>query len=252
MDQPNFHEPSSSDDEVLLKPVFVPKNARKTIQNNLLVTESHNSAEESERKADSRHLVAEAVKQQANLEASKQQSVLDVDDTDGVNEVEEIQAWKLRELNRLKRDLLLKQQQEREFSEMEAIRNMPEDEKAEYHRKHIENQTKEKESKSKYQFLQKYYHKGAFFMDTNEEIYQRDYNQPGESDRHDKLSLPSAMQVRDYGKSSRSKWTHLSAEDTTSFEYGWSLDTEVTAKAKNQLAGVNINTNVSNNKKRKL
>ena len=60
--------------------------------------------------------------------------------------------------------------------------------------------------------MQKYYHKGAFFQDM--EILQRDFTEQS-ADAVDKTQLPRIMQVRDFGKRSRSKWTHLAAEDTS-------------------------------------
>ena len=89
-------------------------------------------------------------------------------------------AWKLRELKRLKRDREERDQfvetvffslifisfcfrREREQQELERWHNMTEEERAAEAKKNpkfIDN----KAEKGKYKFLQKYYHRGAFFM----------------------------------------------------------------------------------------
>lgn len=59
--------------------------------------------------------------------------------------------------------------------------------------------------------MQKYYHKGAFFMDTNDPILQRDYNVAVGEDLFDKSNLPSILRKRrgNFGKKGQSKYTHL-------------------------------------------
>ena len=79
--------------------------------------------------------------------------------------------------------------------------------------------TPEERSK-KVTFLQKYYHKGVFYMDDesihmDDDVRNRDYHERTERDRRDLANLPKAMQVRDFGKRSQSKWTYLRNEDTT-------------------------------------
>lgn len=71
------------------------------------------------------------------------------------------------------------------------------------------------QARGKQKFLQKYYHKGAFFMDTSEDVYKRDYSAPTLEDRFDKTILPEVMQVKNFGRTGRTKWTHLAAEDTS-------------------------------------
>jgi microfibrillar-associated protein 1 len=60
-------------------------------------------------------------------------------------------------------------------------------------------------------FMQKYYHKGAFYQDSNDEIFKRDYNLPTPMEMQDKSNLPMILQKRkgNFGKKGQSKYTHL-------------------------------------------
>lgn len=50
--------------------------------------------------------------------------------------------------------------------------------------------------KGKYKFLQKYFHRGAFYVQTDaEKVYQRDFAEPTLEDHFDKTKLPAVMQV---------------------------------------------------------
>lgn len=46
------------------------------------------------------------------------------------------------------------------------------------------------------------------------DIYKRDYTAPTEYEKFDKSMLPKIMQVRNFGKRSRTKYTHLADQDT--------------------------------------
>ena len=78
--------------------------------------------------------------------------------------------------------------------------------------------------KSKLNYLQKYYHKGAFFQDeannNSEHIYNRDYNLPTWEDKVDRSNLPGIMNKRrgNLFKKGQTKYTHLTNEDTTNFD----------------------------------
>lgn len=83
--------------------------------------------------------------------------------------------------------------------------------------------------KEKWAFMQRYYHKGAFFQDDADDAFaaktirkesgdvlDRDYSaaRTGE-DKINFEALPEVMRVRKWGKVGRTKWTHLSNEDTS-------------------------------------
>lgn len=57
-------------------------------------------------------------------------------------------------------------------------------------------------------FLQKYYHKGVFYLDeesvqSSDDIRNRDFHAPTEKDMVNKRLLPRVMQVRDFGQAGR-------------------------------------------------
>ena len=43
--------------------------------------------------------------------------------------------------------------------------------------------------------MQKYYHRGAFYLDKDDEVLKRDFDQPTLEDHFDKSSMPAVMQV---------------------------------------------------------
>jgi microfibrillar-associated protein 1 len=100
---------------------------------------------------------------------------------------------------------------------------MTEEETREWQRKNPKPLTS---SKKKWNFMQKYYHKGAFFQSESNDrdaaggdaIQRRDFSAPTGEDKMDKTILPKVMQVKHFGHSGRTKWTHLVAEDTTKWD----------------------------------
>merc|ERR1712152_7935 len=94
-------------------------------------------------------------------------------------------------------------------------------------------------AKGKYKFMQKYYHRGAFYMDEEENVLKRDVSHATLEDKFDKTVLPKVMQVKNFGRSGRTKYTHLVDQDTTQFDSAWSQETTQNLKFQlNHAAGM--------------
>lgn len=91
----------------------------------------------------------------------KEEEFPDVDDTDGLDPEAEFEAWRLRELGRIKKEKEDEMARDKEREEIERRRNMPEEQRM---KEDMERAQKLREEKPKGQqkFLQKYWHKGAF------------------------------------------------------------------------------------------
>ena len=131
-------------------------------------------------------------------------------------------AWKVRELKRIKRDQERRAAIEAERLEVERLRDMTEEERLVELEKRKKAEGKQPD-KGKMKFMQKYYHKGAFFMDKEEEIYTRDTSEATGDDHFDKAALPKVMQVKTgmFGKIGQTKYTHLKDQDTSSKDSLW-------------------------------
>jgi len=148
----------------------------------------------------------------------------EVDDTDGLEPEAEKAAWKLRELKRVRRDRLAIEEKEKEREEIERRRNMTAEEREAEDKAYIEAQQEEREGKGKMGFMQKYFHKGAFFGNDSEqdEDVKRALNRDLAGARFvdesgDKAVLPEYMRIRDMtklGKKGRTKYKDLKNEDT--------------------------------------
>ena len=58
-----------------------------------------------------------------------------------------------------------------------------------------------------------------------EGILKRDNSAATLEDKFDKTVLPKVMQVKNFGRSGRTKYTHLVDQDTTQFDAAWSQET---------------------------
>lgn len=156
---------------------------------------------------------------------------------------------------------------EKEKMEIERLRNMTEEDRrmeARLNPKVVTNKC----AKSKYKFLQKYYHRGAFYLvshslsefnfvnifnqDEEEDVLKRDFSSATLEDHFDKTILPKVMQVKNFGRSGRTKYTHLVDQDTTEFDSPWTADTAHNLKFySTQAAGMKQVFEVQRKNKRK-
>ncbi|GAU39508.1 hypothetical protein TSUD_68720 [Trifolium subterraneum] len=247
---------TDSDEEytgvAMVKPVFVPKSERDTIAERERLEAEEEALEEGrkrrleERRIETKQLVVEEIRKdqeiQKNIELEA--NIADVDTDDEINEAEEYEAWKVREISRIKRDREDREALLKEKEEIERVRNMTEEERREWERK---NPKPSQSSKQKWRFMQKYYHKGAFFQSNPDDraatvgtdnIFARDFSAPTGEDKMDKTILPKVMQVKHFGRSGRTKWSHLVNEDTTDWNAPWTFNDPLRAKYNEKMAAM--------------
>uniref|UniRef100_A0A5K3FMM5 MFAP1 domain-containing protein n=1 Tax=Mesocestoides corti TaxID=53468 RepID=A0A5K3FMM5_MESCO len=242
-DEEEDEEYTSSEDEVgapKLKPVFVRKQERVTLQAKQRADQIAKEAEEEtkrladERRRDTLKLLEAEIRREAEeARAMKDElEALDSDDAAGdpQKEQEEYELWKVRELKRIRRDRETREAIERERAEVERVRNMTDAERQAEFRKNPKEVTN-KAVKGKYKFLQKYFHRGAFFVQTDEDkLYQRDFSKPTLEDHFDKTKLPPVLRVKNFGRAGRTKYTHLVDQDTTAFDAAWTSNDPLATK----------------------
>lgn len=252
-----YEEYTDSEEEAnpRLKPVFVRKSDRVTVQErekmelDLERKEEEKKKIHEERTKTSRKLVEELLKKELmeNQEVDNEEEIIITDDED---DEEEYEAWKVRELKRIKRDREEREQLERERQDVERLRNLTEEE----WRMEVKNNPKQitnKAAKGKYRFLQKYYHRGAFFLDKEDDVYTQDFAKPTLEDHFDKTVIPKVMQVKNFGRSGRTKYTHLVDQDTTQMDSPWTMDNTLAMKFHTIRAGGSKQTFQRPTKRRK-
>uniref|UniRef100_A0ACD5Z4E4 Uncharacterized protein n=2 Tax=Avena sativa TaxID=4498 RepID=A0ACD5Z4E4_AVESA len=250
------YETDSEDDQMgmaMVKPVFIPKSQRDTIAERERLEEEERQLEElvkkrlQARKIETKQIVVEEIRKDEHIQKTlnEEANIEDVDTDDELNEAEEYESWKNREIARIKRDREERDARLKEKEEIEKVRNMTEEERREWDKK---NPKPSREAKQKWNFMQKYYHKGAFFQEGVDDvsqsvgrdaIYTRDFSEPTGEDKMDKSILPKVMQVKHFGRSGRTKWTHLVNEDTTDWNVPWSTNGPLRAKYNAKMAGMN-------------
>ncbi|KAL3756062.1 hypothetical protein ACHAWU_002641 [Discostella pseudostelligera] len=248
------------------KPLFVPKSKRGTVTELELQSQKHEEfekrrAQDAEKRAiQSRALVAAAVssstgKTTMNSNEGDEFDTGEVggeyipvpDDTDPTEEDSpelvaiERNAWEVRELIRILRDVDEAMEREKERRELERRRALTDEERLEEDklsgryrapgeaRRRLRDDaqgSKRDDNNNEERYLQRFHHRGAFYMDEDT------LNQAGEDDvRHraaeysraatgedkiDKSALPKVMQVKKFGFAGYStKYKGLAKEDTT-------------------------------------
>ncbi|XP_061886517.1 microfibrillar-associated protein 1 [Entelurus aequoreus] len=240
-----YEEYTDSEDEAepRLKPVFIRKKDRVTVAEREVEQQKQREleAEAKRQQEERRRYTLKIVEEEAKKEFEENRrtlAALDDLDTDGENEEEEYESWKIRELKRIKKDREAREAMEKEKAEIDRFHNLK-DEERRAELRNIGKVVTNKASKGKYKFLQKYFHRGAFFMDEEEDVYKRDFSAPTLEDHFNKTILPKVMQVKNFGRSGRTKYTHLVDQDTTSFDSAWAQETAQNSKFfKQKAAGV--------------
>eukprot|EP00903_Cladosiphon_okamuranus_P017448 g16072.t1 len=252
------------ENEQVLKPVFVPRARRETamerarLENEEKEKEQKRNIEKENRKRETRQLAAQVVRREEEMTENHlgdNESEGDApDDDDDLDEELAFEEWKVRELNRVRKE---KEERESAIKEREDTlrrRNMTDDERR------MEDMMLGKhlgKDKGTIKFMQKYYHKGAFYMDdesikNEDDVRRRSYNAPTLEDKFDKTQMPKPMQVKNFGRSGQTKWTHLANEDTTQWDSAWAQETHVAAKMQHKMSGVgNIDAAFKRRKKNK-
>ena len=231
-DDDDDDEAAASRGRPLLKPVFIAASARETVKEREALEAAAEAERErkrdaaARRQAESKALLVEAVRKEESgvLDTALEFGALPEDD-DEVNELEEFDAWKLRELQRVRRERAERAAAEREKAELDRRRSLTDEQRAEEDATFRAGKANAHEEKAQWKFLQKYYHKGAYFQDEDEKgdarlgpVLMRDYGHAtGKDAIGDKAAMPAPMQVKNFGFRSQVKWTHLSNEDTSGF-----------------------------------
>jgi microfibrillar-associated protein 1 len=206
----------------MLKPVFVNRNDRLTIKEIEIERQKEKDAEfemkllRDEAVKQTKKLIEEDIRQERMSEKKVDENIsCDFNTDDDEQDESEYESWKLRELKRIKRDRDEREARNREKEEKLRLREMTDEERlAKLHLKTITNEP----VKGKYKFLQKYYHRGAFFMHEEQDVFKRNFSEPTLEDRFDKTILPKVMQVKNFGMAGRTKYTHLVDQDTSSYK----------------------------------
>ena len=218
---------SEKEDENSESPKFIESSQRQNSNNNNLLTFSENNLNEQEKKnkiSIINHIIELSKQKKLNKKNNEKNLEPNLpDDTDNPDDLDEYEKWKIRELKRIKKNFIEKQEKLNEKIEIERRRNLTDEQRQEENLK-LGSDSTLKNFKSKIKYLQKYYHKGAFFQDeainNSEHIYNRDFNLPTWEDSIERNGLPRILEKRrgNLFKKSQSKYTHLTAEDTTNFD----------------------------------
>ena len=230
-----------------LQPIFVSAAERDTkVEQAKIEKEKEKELEfeekrKEERKKETLLRVEEEVKKDAEAALVVEEDNEETAD-DPANEEEErkeYEAWKLRELARVRKALVEKEQFLIEEKEKERRSQM-----SDMEIRALDSKTgKYEKKKASMKFLQKYYHKGAFFQDSEDAVLKRDVSAPTGTDKIDKSNLPSVLQVKNFGRSGRTKYTHLVDQDTLGPQqagksaFGWGVDDDLSRKYARKMGG---------------
>jgi microfibrillar-associated protein 1 len=230
------------DEPGMPKVKFIPKHKRSVVISEEKKLEKEEKKlelqkeQKQKRKLQSRAMVA---KQLAENESSRGEEVDDDDeaggatnampnDDDDIDKEKEYNTWELRELGRVLRAIEEAAKRKQDQEEYQRRRKMTDAECLEedmklgrYQAPGANRQNGDPEVNSKH--LQRFYHRGAYYMDNSEwskdDIRQKaaEYARAATGeDKIDKSKLPKVMQVKGFGKARQNqKYKGLASEDTT-------------------------------------
>lgn len=249
-EEESSEEESSSEDEaprrMLIRPTFIKKDQRNTEGSAAGQTQAEADAAraaeaEAQRAAQRQEKADQLVRDQLEKEAIARSTanrawdddeVVEaedeeaIDDTDGLDPEAEYAAWKLRELKRVQRSREAIEAHEKEIEEVERRRNLTAEEREREDSEFIAQQKEDRDAtRGQTGFMQKYYHKGAFFRGDLEAegLDRRALMGARFEDDVNRDTLPQYMQVRDMtklGKKGRTRYRDLKSEDTGRFGDG--------------------------------
>lgn len=222
-----------------IAPVFIRKTERVTILEASKKMEEEAEALEAakakrveERQKETKELLAQELKRAAEEAAKAKEENgfgedISSEEEEDENAAEEYQNWKMREFERIRKEREEREQAEKEKESIEKRRQLSDAEILE-----LDAELLKPKPKKQWNYLQKYYHKGAFYrsFDDKDAIgndSKWDFNQATLEDKIDKSILPNIMQVKNWGKRGRTKWTHLANEDTTDKSHPWSKSKKI-------------------------
>lgn len=252
-EEESSEEESSSEDEAprrtLIRPTFIKKDKRtnapgkggdagQTQAASAADLAADNEARRAQRQEKADQLVRDQLEKEAiarsagnrawdDDELVEADEEAEIDDRDGIDPEAEYAAWKLRELKRLKREREAIEEAEKEREEIERRRNLTAEERDREDREFLAKQKEDREaSRGQTGFMQRYFHKGAFFRDDleREGLDQRNVMGRKFVDDVTRETLPQYMQVRDMtklGKKGRTRYRDLKTEDTGRFGEGY-------------------------------
>jgi len=229
---------SNEEEEAIAKPVFVPKNKRNMLQSQEKKWEEEEKRVEREiartekRKMESRAMVAKTVAavQSANVDEDAEEEGggainAPPNDDDDVDCEMERDAWEVRELRRLLDSMDELKRREKEMVERERRRQMTDEEVLQWDvstgRYHAPGSNRDGQPTGK--FLQRFYHRGAFYMAEDEwdedDVRRKAAGYARAATGDDKINrsaLPEVMQVKGFGFARQNtKYKGLTKEDTT-------------------------------------
>jgi len=250
----SYEEYSSSEGEDFfsnrpaVEPIFIPKEKRQTLnekdREELEAKKLEEQKEERKKvkRSETLTILKEEIKRDMEKDNANADDDIKIDDDDEEENVErEYELWKIRELKRIKRERESREKFQREKEDIDRRRKMTDQEVMMENRKDPEKQ----KIRRKMKFLQKYYHSGAFFVDELKGIKRtHDFSAAVGEDKYiDRTSLPKVMQVKNFGRAGRTKYTHLVAEDTTfSTDNPWAAPNETRLNYMNKMGGLKDTT----------